>query len=346
MTARTRKSRPKWADQVAARVAAAQELLAAQLAELRSGEDWKRYLTFQARLHRYSPNNATLIHIQHAHAYAVGVVGEPEPSCVAGYGTWKALGRTVERGQHGYAILAPVRGRRRVATDKHGTARVLMPGETPTVDEIEATRGVVRGFKIEYVFDLSQTSGRPVPKPVRPELLSGQAPQGLGESVLAVIRSHGYNVETVFSAADINGANGVTNWINKQVIVRADMDPAAIVKTLIHEAAHILLHENSSGRELPRQLKEVEAESVAYVVSFAHGMASDDYSFPYIATWAGGELENALRQTQTRVAAAARTVIDASSARHNTGGNPAIPGVELQVDQVPNQSPPSRLIGI
>lgn len=346
MTNWARTTRREWADQTAARVAAAQELLAAQLAELRSGEDWKRYLTFQARLHRYSPNNATLIHIQHAHAYAAGLVGEPEPSYVAGYGTWKALGRTVERGQRGYAILAPVQGMRRVATDRYGSTRVLTRGESPEADETEATRSVLRGFKIEYVFDLSQTKGRPVPEPVRPELLGGQAPHGLGSAIVSLIRSHGYSVDSVPSAADIDGANGLTNWSSKHVAVRADMDPAAIVKTLVHEAAHVILHEGPPGRDLPRQLKEVEAESVAYVVASAHGMATDGYSFPYIATWAGQDLDSALRRTQTRVATAARAVIDASSAPHNTGGSPEVPGVELRADQALPKTQVSPLLGI
>ena len=48
MTAR-RMSRQDWSDQVATRVAAAQELLAQKLTELRSGQDWQRYLAFQAR---------------------------------------------------------------------------------------------------------------------------------------------------------------------------------------------------------------------------------------------------------------------------------------------------------
>jgi N-terminal domain of anti-restriction factor ArdC len=346
VTSRARTSRREWADQIAARVAAAQELLAAQLAELRSGEDWKRYLTFQARLHRYSPNNATLIHIQHAHAYAAGLVGEPEPSYVAGYGTWKALGRTVERGQHGYAILAPVQGMRRVATDPYGTARLLTRGESPEADETEATRRILRGFKVEYVFDLSQTTGRPIPEPVRPELLAGQAPPGLGTAVVALIRSHGYSVDSVPSAADIDGANGLTNWSSKHVAVRADMGPAAIVKTLVHEAAHVILHESAPGRDLPRQLKEVEAESVAYVVASAHGVATDGYSFPYIATWAGQDLDSALRRTQARVAAAARTIIDASSAPHNTGGRPEVPGAELQVAQALHKTQAAPQLGI
>jgi hypothetical protein len=339
MTTRPRTSRQEWYDQTAVRVAAAQELLASKLSELRSGQDWKRYLTFQSRLHHYSPNNATLIYFQHAHAYAAGLVSEPEPSYVAGYATWKALGRTVERGQHGYAILAPVAVLRSEASNPHGTVAGFTPGDSPNSDDTESVNWVVRGFKIEHVFDVSQTRGRPTPRPVVPKLLGGQAPKGLAGSMLRFIRSHGYRVDTVSSATEIDGANGVTNWSSRQVTVRNDMDEAAIAKTLAHEAAHILLHEKPPGQSLPRQLKEVEAESVAYVVTSAHGMASDDYSFPYIATWAGSDLDSALRATQTRVAAAAKTIIDSSSAAHHSGGCPSVESVTHRFGRSPSSAP-------
>ena len=93
------------------------------------------------------------------------------------------------------------------------------------------------------------------------------------------------------------------------------------------EAAHVLLHGEPPGMYLPRALKEVEAESVAFVVASAHGMATDDYSFPYVATWAGGkDPARAVAATQARVAQASRTIIDASAAAHTDGGRP--PGAE------------------
>jgi hypothetical protein len=58
------------------------------------------------------------------------------------------------------------------------------------------------------------------------------------------------------------------------VLVRSDMDEAAMVKTLIHGAAHVLLHTSPPGTYLRRAVKEVEAESVAYVVASAHGMST------------------------------------------------------------------------
>ena len=82
----------------------------------------------------------------------------------------------------------------------------------------------------------------------------------------------------------------------------------------------MLLHAGPPGRELPRPLKEVEAESVAFVVAAAHAMATDAYSFPYVSAWAGGDGAKAVQATQVRVATAARTLIEASPAEHLLGG--------------------------
>jgi len=92
------------------------------------------------------------------------------------------------------------------------------------------------------------------------------------------------------------------------------------------EAGHVLLHEGPPGQFLPRPLKEVEAESVAYIVSAAHGMATGSYSWPYVSVWAGEVGARALLLTQDRVSRAARSILDASPAPHGTGGR--APGAE------------------
>jgi hypothetical protein len=83
-----------------------------------------------------------------------------------------------------------------------------------------------------------------------------------------------------------------------------------------------VLHAKPPGQFLPRPLKEVEAESVAYVVASAHGMAAGEYSFPYVAAWAGADGARAIQATQARVATAARLIIEASPAPHCPGGRP------------------------
>ena len=57
-----------WQERMDAKLAAAHGTLAAQVAALQSGEDWKRFLDLQASLHSYSPNNEMLITAQHAKA--------------------------------------------------------------------------------------------------------------------------------------------------------------------------------------------------------------------------------------------------------------------------------------
>ncbi len=172
----------RWSDEEreehrAAQLAAAQDLLAAEVSRLVSGDDWAAYLSVQARMHDYSANNVLLINAQHAPAFAEGRVAAPEPSRVAGYATWKALRRAVVRGQHGYLVLAPVNAARRVALGPEGSRR-LGPGERPGPGEQVSVERVVRGFRTETVFDVSQTEGAPLPEPGRPVLLAGQAPPG------------------------------------------------------------------------------------------------------------------------------------------------------------------------
>jgi len=329
-------SKQEWAEQSQARLKAAQETLEAEVAKIVSGNDWKQFLDFQSQLYQYSPNNVMLLAAQHAERFAKGLTPEPTPSFVAGFRTWQQLGRRVNKGEHGYAILAPVTYVHREARDASGESRRLARGEEPEPGEIEQRSRALHGFKVEHVFEASQTSGpTPLPEPPMPRLLEGEAPEGLGVAVMALIESAGYTVDTVPDAKAIAGANGLTNWGAKSVLIRSDMTDAAMVKTLIHEAAHVLLHGEDASGLLGRGQREVEAESVAYVVAHAHGMPSDEYSFPYVAHWAGSaDPEDARRQVrgaQSRVATAARLIIAASPAPHEQGGR--LPASAIQAAQ-------------
>ncbi len=313
----------------ASKIEAAQSILAQEVALIQSGDDWKRFLDFQSQLHSYSANNVMLIASQHQEAFKNGLVSEPNPNFVAGFHTWKALGRQVDKGQRGYSILAPCRYERKIAVDGSGERREIRKGDRLSDGETLERQKVLAGFRVEHVFDLSQTSGKDVPIGPMPSLLEGEAPYGLGSSVIDVIESHGFHVDTVVNSLAIGGANGQTIPEAKMVVIRNDMDEAAMVKTLIHEAAHVLLHTTVPGSRFPRHVMEVEAESVAYVVASAHGMPTDSYSFPYVARWAGEDAPNVVASTQQRVAKAAKEIIEASPAPHGSGGK--APGAEVAI---------------
>lgn len=85
------------------------------------------------------------------------------------------------------------------------------------------------------------------------------------------------------------------SWCGKELgHVRAD-----------HEHRFLADYGTSAGC---RAQAEVEAESIAYVVTSAAGMPTEDYSVPYVAGWAGGDAE-LVRASATRVLTAARGIV-------------------------------------
>ena len=257
-----------------ARLDELRERLTGAVESLVSGQDWARALAFAARFRSRSFNNTLLIWVQHEAAFEAGRVPEPFPSYVAGYRQWQQLGRQVEKGQGGYQILAPVTGRFASSTPADPESwRRLSRGEKPRPGEVVRSRMV--GVRPAYVWDVSQTAGEPIPEPPAPRLLEGEAPAGLWEGLAAQVAAAGFEVARVPHEGMIQGANGMTDWSARLVVVRENMDPAAQTKTLAHELAHVLMHDpKDEDARQHRGIGEVEAESVALMIGAAHGVKS------------------------------------------------------------------------
>ena len=192
-------------------------------------------------------------------------------------------------------------------------------GGSATDADGTTTKAALSGFMLVPVVDVSQLQGDPQanrPAPPRPIELSGDAPAGLWGGVAAQITAHGFTVER----GDCGGAYGSTVWAERQVSVRADVEPAQAAKTLTHELAHILCeHEARSGRRgsgrrtggqtasTPRHLLEVEAESVACIVTAVCGLDTLAYSVPYVAGWAADR--DTARKSAERVLAVADAIL-------------------------------------
>ena len=274
----------------------AHEQLTTAVEHLVSGEDWAAMLGVAARFHRYSLNNVLLIHHQ-----------MPEATRVAGYRAWQALGHQVRRGEHGLAILAPVV--RRVALDEADERRRNDPADSeqsPTDSKDgAATRKVLAGFKVAKVFDVSQTDGPPIPDVV-PIELTGEAPDALYDGLAAEVVAAGFTLHR----EDCSPANGRTDFLARTVTVRLDCSPAQAARTLAHEFGHVRLHDDPKfllGGFSCRGLAEIEAESVAYLVCSSAGMPTGEYSFPYVARWANGDVA-LVRSAAERSLTAARAI--------------------------------------
>lgn len=273
-------------------------------AELRDGvlalinpQAWQAWLTFASRFHKYSFGNSLLIMAQ-----------DPKATQVAGYQAFKAMGRQVRRGETGIKVLAPIT-RREPRLDAAGRPQCDDHGRPLYRTHVVATKPVT-------VFDIRQTDGPPLPDPGigKPALLTGQAPAGLWDRLQGFLEDRGFEVRR--GACD-DGANGYTDFTQRLVMVRDDVDDAQSVKTLAHEGAHAVLHADRSGLDC-RGILEVEAESVAYMVTSAHGLDSSQYTFDYVAGWAlkavteERDLVDILCSTGQRVIGAADVILQAT----------------------------------
>ena len=227
------------------------EKLTSGIANLTTTDEWSRFLEYQSRFHHYSANNVMLILVQTG----------GRATKVAGFRAWQKMNRFVRKGEKAIYVLAPM-------VYKHSDA----------VEADDDSR-VIKGFKYVPVFDIAQTDGEELPSVCN--RLAGDDPAGIFTQLLAVAHSIGFTVEDY----DFDGGpNGDCSHLEHRIRVEVSNSPAQRVKTLAHELAHALLHEQYADRKLA----ELEAESTAYVVCQSLGLETSDYSFGYVATWAGG----------------------------------------------------------
>jgi len=254
------------------RLAALHAQLTAAVEDLAKSDAWHRMLETAARLPTYSPSNVLLIAVQ-----------RPDATRVAGFQTWKTLGRSVCKGEKGIAILAPCLYRG--PDDSPGPRASSAEAQTAQ----DRAHRELRGFRVVHVFDVSQTEGEPLPQ-VAPDLLRGAAPDRLWEHLESLVNDDGFEVER----GDCHGANGFTRFDDKVVRVRADVDPAQAVKTLAHELGHIRADHGARfaagyHRFECRGVAEIEAESIAYLITSTAGLDAGAYSVPYVTGWSGGD---------------------------------------------------------
>ena len=271
--------------------------LAERIGSLDSLQAWGAWLRFANSFHRYSFNNTVLIWAQ-----------KPEATMVAGYRAWQARGRQVRRGETAIKVFGPVTTRE-PKLDAHGNP--LRGADGKPVQDMR-----IVGVKPVSVFDVSQTDGDPLPEPPQATLLTGQAPPGLWDALQSFVEAQGFTV----ARGDCGGANGVTRYDTREVRVRADVDDANAVRTLAHEAGHVLLHAPEARQPFAcRGVVEVEAESVAFMVTAAHGLDASQYTFNYVAGWAhqaatpgGPSVEEIVKATGQRVIGATDRILQAT----------------------------------
>ncbi|QDT53894.1 hypothetical protein Pan44_19200 [Caulifigura coniformis] len=263
-------------DEIQERATAAFDELAAAL-EQGNSKQLTAYLQTMSRFHQYSFGNCILIALQ-----------KPDATHVAGFQRWKQLGRFVKSGERGIAILAPMAFRKKQTDD---AAQESTVDESPEEGNEKSTRRRVRGFKLAFVFDVSQTDGKPLPEFAT---ISGDPGEKL-QRLEAVI--HGHGISLSYEGID-NGALGVSE--GGRIRVLPSLSQAETFSVLAHELAHELLHRGERRKETTKTIRETEAEAVAFVVCHASGVDSRTRSSDYIRLYNGDKelLQQSLEQIQ------------------------------------------------
>ena len=252
---------------------------------------YEEYLSVMARFHNYSFGNCLLILMQC-----------PQATHVAGYNKWKKeFGRQVKQGEKGIRILAPCPKKYLLTEDST---------DPDTGQTVKEQMTVVRTyFKVATVFDVSQTEGKELPSLGVSEL-TGSA-EHYAEFFTRLVDFSPVPVET---EDFLGSAKGYFSHKEHRIVVRPGMSEVQTLKTLTHEIAHAMLHDPEQiGNEerKDRNEREVEAESVAYVVCQHFGIDTSDYSFGYVAGWSGGKELDELKASLDRIKNTAALIIKA-----------------------------------
>lgn len=237
---------------------------------------YEEFLRVMGKFSKYSVRNTILIAMQ-----------RPDASLVAGYSAWQTnFGRQVNKGEQAIKILAPMtytatRERDMINPDTHqpmidDSGRVMK-------EQVEVT---IPSFRVTNVFDVKQTSGRPLPTIV--DDLEGSV-QGYRDFMEALRRVSPVPIQF----EEMEGKDGYYHQVEQRISINDDLSERQTMAAVIHEISHAKLHaldpdhlkESAKARGKDQRTMEVEAESISFVVNSHFGIDTSANSMGYVASW-------------------------------------------------------------
>ena len=235
--------------------------------------NWKGYMDCMSKIPDYSANNTLLIMLQQLQRK------RDFSPLVRGYKTWtKDFKRHVVKGTKGYKILAPVM----VPLLKNGQ-KVLKDDGKPVMRPAN--------FRAISIFDHRDTEGEPLPqKPDTSHVMAqqdGKVDYMLLNGLLEVAKARKVTINRCVSKDELGTAHGCCWFMNEgmasKIDLREDLTEITEVTVLMHELAHSILHNRDEYEgHSPLSIKELEAESTAYLVAKHYGIDTSAKAFDYI----------------------------------------------------------------
>ncbi len=184
-------------------------------------DKYQAFLRTVSRFPDYSFNNQMLLAVQH-----------PDATKVMTYGDWEKQGRNVSKGEKGSKIIRPRQS-------------------TQTVDGKPTTRTF---FNIVTVFDVAQTTGKPQPEPVLPNV--------------SMLKDALNRIST--EVGDLSVSAGIRKIAYDTLLQRDRKQNVSHTEARINQIAN-------------------EADSIAYAVGTHYGFQMDESSLQSAAEWLKGQ---------------------------------------------------------
>ncbi|WP_295095250.1 ArdC family protein, partial [Ruminococcus sp.] len=230
-------------------------------------DSYKDCLRYMSKFTNYSAGNCILIMLQ-----------KPDASLVAAFGKWKELGRTINKGEKGIAILAPMsfkskEHKEQPVTDSNGN-QVYNADGSEKKEKVEVEQTSI-GFKKVYVFDVSQTSGEPIPEYVH-ELNEAVEDEHVEAVINAVHDITGIPVDFENISS---GAKGYYSYGEQRIVIQENLSGAQAVKTAIHECAHAIGNKINHNKDsilvyrIDRQTEWISRSLEYKLKNYAHNIS-------------------------------------------------------------------------
>ena len=248
-----------------------------------TSDKYKDLLKTMSKFHAYSAQNCLLIATQN-----------PSASFVAGFDSWKRnFHRYVKKDSHAIMIKSP--------------CKYVVKNDTGEEQER-------LGFKASYVFDIEDTAqiqGKPVVQ-IGVDNLQGSV-QNFSDMILCLTSCADIPIEYQKLKGKANGCYTENDGAPK-IVIDSSLSEIQTIKTLIHEIAHSRLHSSkTTGKEekkKTRDQRELEAESVAFIVCSHFNLDTSDYSFPYILSWSSERFREILKESMSDIQKTASYIIE------------------------------------
>lgn len=298
------------------------------LQELMTSEKYLDFLNTMAERPRYSFNNTVLVYLQ-----------KPDATFLAGYGKFReTYGHQVIQGEKGIKIFAPI-----IRKKKNNPIEGEIEKNKDNKEEKEEE--TIVGFRMVKIFDISQTKpimekteeGNEIPCKKAKKLIDSLSylkmvnlwaeDEEFQEELLAAAKDMiDIPVKEKELSPDLGGYFRFQDKDNLHIVLNNKFGITSRFTTLLHEWTHYHLH-NPFKKEtewitekFKKQDKEIQAESVAYIVAKHFGIDSSPESFKYVASWSKEKDIKDLKTSMEIIQKTAATFIELIETRLETEG--------------------------